>query len=283
MNDLFSTQTKNTMKVLILGGSSEYGKETARLLAHEDQITKIGLVSRRLAVAQRVVEEIGRKTEAVCADIKDVNQMASIAGNYNIIVNTAGPTSEVQVPAIQAAISAGVHYCDLGICGRSAEKALQLDMQARSRGVTAIIGTGWLAVTSLMAVHASHKLDKVEEVIVCLVFDISAGAYYSPEQSLTRARKLGHVEASWVDPIENACGPVLTYRAGHWIRVEPGENPVEVVHPSGHRITAYPVDSLDSVTLPPSLPGVQTVSSLFSLIPPQLNELYLRQGRRIAT
>jgi hypothetical protein len=28
---------------------------------------------------------------------------------------------------------------------------------------------------------------------------------------------------------------------------------------------------------------VKTVSSLFSFIPPQLNELYLRQGRRIAT
>jgi saccharopine dehydrogenase-like NADP-dependent oxidoreductase len=271
------------MKVLLLGGTGVFGKSAAALLAREEQITEIALASRHLEAAQRAALEIGDKARAVCVNIKDLARLSSIAGDYHIIVNAAGPTAAVQVPAIQAAIEAGVHYCDLGVGGRSAEKALQLDVQAQSRGVTAIIGTGWLAVTSLMAVHAAHQPDETEEVAVCLSFDISPGSYFSPEQSLARARELGHVEPSWEDPLENARGPVLTYCAGHWIRVEPDENPIEIVHPSGYRIIAYPVDSLDSVTLPPSLPGVKTVSSLFSFIPPQLNELYLRQGRRIAT
>lgn len=270
------------MKVLLLGGTGDYGKRTASLLAREERITAIALASRHLDAAQRAACEIGDKAQAICVDIHDLARLASIAGDYHIIVNAAGPTSAVQVPAIRAAIEAGVHYCDLGIVGRSAEKALQLDAQAQSRGVTAIIGTGWLAVTSLMAVHAARQLDEAEEVAVCLSFDISAGSYYSPEASLARARQLGHVEPSWEDPLENARGPALTFRAGHWLRVEPDENPIEIIHPSGYTITAYPIDSLDSVTLPPSLPGVKTVSSLFSFIPPQLNGPYLRQGRRIA-
>lgn len=270
------------MKVLLLGGTGVFGKSAAALLAREKQITEIALASRHLEAAQRAALEIGDKARAVCVDIKDLARLSSIAGDYNIIVNAAGPTSAVQVPAIQAAIEAGVHYCDLGIVGRTAEKALQQDAQARAKGVTAIIDTGWLAVTSLMAVHATHQLDETNELTVCLLFDISPGSYFSPEQSLARARELGHVEPSWEDPLENARGPVLTYRAGHWMRVEPSENPIEVVHPSGYRIIAYPVDSPELLTLPHSIPGVSNISTLFSLIPPQLNELYLRQGRRIA-
>jgi saccharopine dehydrogenase-like NADP-dependent oxidoreductase len=270
------------MKVLLLGGTGLFGRQAAALLARENLVAEIGIASRHLEVAQGVAEDLGNKACAVCVDIKDLIRLSSIAGGYHIIVNAAGPTSAVQVPAIQAAIEAGVHYCDLGMVGRTTEIALQLDVQARSRGVTAIIGTGWFAITSLMAVHAVNQLDETEEVNVCMSFDISAGSYYSPEQSLARARELGHVDPSWEDPLENARGPVLTFRAGYWIRVEPDENPIEIVHPSGYRIIAYPVDSTDSVTLPPSLPGVKTVSSLFSFIPPQLNELYLRQGRRIA-
>lgn len=270
------------MKVLLLGGTGVFGKSTARLLAREKQITEIALASRHLEAAQRAALEIGDKARAVCVDIKDLARLSSIAGDFNIIVNAAGPTSEVQIPALQAAIEAGVHYCDLGVIGHTAEKALQLDAQARAKGVTAIIGTGWCAITSLMAVHATHQLDETEELSVCYLFDISPGNYYSPEQSLARARELGHVETSWEDPLEGARGPVLTYRAGRWIRVEPSENPIEVVHPSGYRITAYPVDFPESVTLPHYLPGVNNISTLFSMSPPPLNELWLQQGRRIA-
>lgn len=271
------------MKVLLLGGTGLFGRETAALLARENLVTEIGIASRHFEAAQRVATAIGDKACAVCVDIKDVKRLSAIAEDYHIIINAAGPTSAVQVPAIRAAIEAGAHYCDLGIVGRSAEKALHLDAQAQSRGVTAIIGTGWLAITSMMAVHAKHQLGETFEVAVCLSFDVSSPeSYFSPEQSLARARATGHVDPSWEDPLEIARGPVLTFRAGHWMRVEPYENPIDIVHPSGDKIVAYPVDSLDSITLPPSLPGVKTVSSLFSFIPPQLNELYLRQGRRIA-
>jgi len=270
------------MKVLLLGGTGVFGKSTARLLAREKQITEIALASRHLEAAQRAALEIGDKAHAVCVNIKDLAHLSSIAGDFNIIVNAAGPTSEVQVPALQAAIDARVHYCDLGVVGRSTEKALQLDTQARARGVTAIIGTGWCAITSLMAVHATHQLDETEELSVCYLFDISPGNYYSPEQSLARARELGHVETSWEDPLECARGPVLTYRSGRWIRVEPSENPIDVVHPSGYRITAYPADLPETVTLPHYLPGVNNISILFSMSPPPLNELWLQQGRRIA-
>ncbi len=269
------------MKVLLLGATGVSGKGAAALLAHENLITEIGLASRHLESAQRMAAEIGAKAHAVCLDIKDLSRLTSIAADYDIIVNNAGPTSEVQVPGIQAAIGAGVHYCDLGVIGKTAQSALQLDSQAQAKGVTAIISSGWFTIMSLMATHAAHKLDETEQLSVCMLADYSPGGFYSPEQSLARARELGHIETNW-DFMEVAAGPVFTYREGQWGRVNPLENPIEVLHPSGHKITAYLTDTPIAFTLPHSLPGVQTVSSLFSITPPPLNKLFLQQSQRIS-
>jgi saccharopine dehydrogenase-like NADP-dependent oxidoreductase len=99
------------MKVLLLGGTGLFGKGAAALLARESEITEIGLASRHLESAQEVTAEIGAKARGVSGDIKDLSRLSSIAADYDIIINTAGPTSEVQIPALQAAIQAGVHYC----------------------------------------------------------------------------------------------------------------------------------------------------------------------------
>ncbi len=270
------------MKVLLFGSTGISGKSAAVLLSREKQVTEIALGSRTLVNAQRVASEIGEKAHAVCVDIKDLVRLSAIASDYDIIVNAAGPTSEIQIPAIQAAIDAGVHYCDLGVIGRTAEKALKLTEQAQARGVTAIIGTGWCAIRSLMAVHAARQLDEIDELSACFQFDYSPGGFFSPEKFLARVRKQGHMETSGVDMMECARSPVKTYRAGGWISIEPIEYPMEIVHPSGPIITAYPTDALEAITLPPYLPGVKNISILMSLVPPRLNELYLQHGQRMA-
>lgn len=270
------------MKVLLLGGTGLFGKRAAALLADQNPITAIGLASRNLETAQRVAIEVGEKAHAVCLDIQDLPRLSSIAAAYDIIVNTAGPTSEVQVPAVRGAIEAGVHYCDIGAIGTYAELALQLDAQAKASGVTAVIATGWIAMMNLMAVHASRQLDQTEQMSVCMLFDYSPGNFFSPEKSLTRAREMGRVETSW-DLIETAGGPVLTYRAGDWVRIDPLDNPVELLHPTGDKITAYPLDAPSVSTLPHYLPGVNSVSALLGMVPPQLMALFIQKGQRVAS
>ena len=72
----------------------------------------------------------------------------------------------MQLPAIQAAIDAGVDYCDLAAIGRYAEQALKLNPQAKYAGITAVIATGWVAINNLMAVHAYRQLDGTEQMYV---------------------------------------------------------------------------------------------------------------------
>jgi Saccharopine dehydrogenase NADP binding domain len=269
------------MKVLILGGTGVFGKSSAALLAKEKQIIDIGLASRHLDSAKQAASEIGEKTHAVCVDISDLSRLSSIAADYDLIINAAGPTSKVQIPALQAAVQAGVHYCDLGVIGETARQALLLDSQARASNITAVICSGWFAIMSMMAVHATHQFDETEELSICALFDFSADSYYSLEKSLARAHELGHVETSW-DFIETARTPVLTYRSGGWINLEPYENPIEVFHPSGRKILTYPSDFPVALAQPDLIPGVKTVANLFSVTPPPLNELLFQQGQRIA-
>lgn len=269
------------MKVLLLGGTGLFGKAAAVYLVGDNQITEVALASRHIETAQQAAIKLGEKARTVYVDIKDTARLSSIASDFDIIVNAAGPTSEVQVPAVQAAIEAGVHYCDLAAIGKYAESVLKFDSQARAKGVTAVIATGWVAINSLMAVHASRMLDDTAQVSANWLFDYTPGNYYSPVQSLARAHEQGSVETSW-DIIETAGEPLMTYREGSWMRLDPLKNPVEVIHPSGSKVTGYLTDSPSTFTLPYYLPGVKTVTCTLGMIPPHLMELFILKSQRIA-
>jgi hypothetical protein len=269
------------MRVLLLGSTGGFGNEAAAYLVGENLIAEVAVASRSFEAARQTAIKIGDKARAVCVDIRDAARLSSIASAFDIIVNTAGPTSEVQVPAVKAAIEAGVHYCDIAAIGKYANIALTLDTQARAKGVTAIIDTGWVAISSLMAVHASRMLDNTAQVSVCWLFEYTPGNYFSPVESLERARELGRVESSW-DLIETAGEPIATYRDGSWTRLDPLENPVQVIHPSGSEITGYLTDSPCTFTLPRYLPGVKTVTCLLGMVPPQLMALFIQKSQRIA-
>ena len=65
------------------------------------------------------------------------------------------------------------------------------------------------------------------------------------------------------------------------MRRDPLEHAFEVPHPSGKTITAYLTDSPSVLTLPGHMPGVQTVTCLLGMIPPQLMELFIQKGQRV--
>jgi hypothetical protein len=75
----------------------------------------------------------------------------------------------------------------------------------------------------------------------------------------------------------------MTYRRGKWMRLDPLENPINVIHPSGSMITGYLNDFPGGDTLSNYLPGVDTVNCLLGMNPPQLMELFIQKGQRVAT
>lgn len=264
------------MRVLVLGGTGRFGSFTARRLAASDLVSEVAIAGRDQDALTRSASEVGDKARAVQVDIHDERRLASVAADYDVVVNAAGPGYEVFLPGLRGAIAAGKHYCDLGDNGPTTEKQLELDSVAKDRDLVAVVGIGLdPGLMNLLAVHAGRKFDRVEEVHLC-------GFWHIQEWPLDELRRTGRVGALWQAALNLASGPIRIYSDSRLIATDPAENPIDVTLPVGGIVTAYPVSVPEPITLPRYLPGVRSVASVWSFFPPQVNDLYLHEGRRIS-
>lgn len=264
-------------KVLLLGGSGVFGSLTAHSLVTSDIVSGLGIAGRNQNEITRVASEVGDKAHAVQVDILDERHLVSVAADYDVVVNTAGPESEVLFPALHGAIAAGTHYCDIGADGRTVEKQLKLDAMAKERGIIAVVGIGLdPGYDNLLALHASRQFDNVEEVQPRFYVT----GYLS--KAVDALRMTGHVDTSFQQLVDGMSSLVRVYRDGRWIDIDPLENRVDIVLPEGGTVTAYPVGHSETITLPRHLPGVRNVSCVIAFSNPQLGELLVREARRMS-
>jgi hypothetical protein len=148
------------MRVLVVGGSGEFGVPTVRALAGLDEVDEVVIAARNLESAQAVARECGLKVDAVQVDATDVDALTSAMRGFDFVLNTS--SSDTAIPAVRAAIAAGVNYCDI-LSATTARD--QLDAAAREAGITAITGIGLGAgLLNMLYVHLGSKLDEVEEL-----------------------------------------------------------------------------------------------------------------------
>ncbi len=269
------------MEVLLLGGSGRFAEAAARCLAESDLVSGIGVAGRSEAALRRRAAEVGEKAHPVVVDILDEPRLAEMARSYDILVNAAGPEWEVLLPALRAAIRAGTHYCDLGADGRTAEKQLGLDLQAKDAGILAVVGIGFdPGIDNLLAVQACRQFDRVEAVTVCYHLAL-------PDDLLREAvdglRRSGRVDPSWQMLLGILAGPVPVFRAGAPVLVRPEDSRVETVSPAGHSATAYPVATPEQLTLPRYIPGVRDVTCVCGISPRELSDLVRQEASKIST
>jgi len=267
-------------RVLLLGGSGRFGEGTARCLTRSEVVSEIGLAGRNEDALRRRVSEVGDKAHPVLVDIRDERRLSSVAADYDIVVNAAGPEWEVLLPALRAAIDAGTHYCDLGADGRTAEKQLELDSLAKEHDVVAVIGMGIdPGIDNLLAMHASKQFDNIEDMTFCFQLAL-------PEELLREAvselGKSGRVDSSWQLVMSNIRGPVRVYRDESWVVVDPLDHGVEIRSPQGVTVTAYPCANPEQITLPRYLPRVRNMSCVCGISPEEISQLMHREAQRIS-
>jgi len=269
------------MRVLALGGAGGVGQNTVPKLAASDLVSEIVIAGRNLEAARRIAAGLGGKGTAIQVDILNETALALLAADSDIIVNTAGPEHKVVLPALRAAIKAGVNYCDICCQGRTTEEALDLDAAAKAADVTALMGIGIDGLSNLMLLHATRQLDKAEDLRFCIV-NIIAVVGGDPQTVLEQYRKSNRIDASMEWVMKSVTGKVRTYRDGRWLDIDPIEEAVRITSPHGSGFTAHPIDISDPITLPRTLLDIRSVSVVMSMFPPQLNELWCDLGRRIA-
>ncbi len=260
------------MKVFVLGGTGQFGREVARKLTAYEIVSEVVIAGRSIEAAKDIARQLGAKATAVQADILDEKKLGSLIRGHDLVVNIAGPERKVVLPAIRAAIEARVNYCDICGNGRVAEKALSLDAVAKKAEMTALVGIGEdPGLSNLMMMHAAQQLDVVDDLRFCILFVV--GLYGGgPEPLLAKTRKAGHSDANWQNIMGLAGPQVRLYRHGNWLEVNPIKYRVSVDLPNGGSVTAHPIGVSEPITLPRYLRNIKSVSVLASLHPPELNE-----------
>jgi hypothetical protein len=268
------------MRVLALGGAGKYGRRAVGIIASSTLVSEILIAGRNIEAAQSCAKDTGEKARAVSVDISNKDRLVTLARDCDIIVNTAGPEFDVALKALEAAIMAGTNYCDISADGPTMEKALELDVAAKAKGITALMGIGlWPGLTNLMMIHAARQLDSAEEVRTCLF--VAASALVSTKDELRSYRESAHVGAAWQMIIKWASPPFHAYRRGALVTIERKAEEAKIAIPWNGEIPAVLVGSTEPITMPHAIPDVQDVSALFSWFPFQLNELYRDLGGRI--
>jgi lysine 6-dehydrogenase len=269
------------LRVLALGGAGEYGRHAVRILASSSLVSEIIIAGRNLEAAQSCAKDMGEKARGVSVEVSDRDKLIALARDCDIVVNTAGPEYETVLKVLEAAITAGANYCDIGGDGPTTEAALKLDSAAKGRGVTALLGIGACpGVATLMMVHAARQLDRVEGVRSCGFFP--AAAFGITRDAVRSYRETRHLSAGWQMFVKWATPPFHAYRAGALASIKNKTEEMKTTMPGNGKIPAVLVGGPEVVTIPRSIPEVQDVYTLVSWFPFQLNGIYGELGGRVA-
>lgn len=273
------------MRIFVLGGAGRHGRRAAYLLSCSPEVSEVTIGARDLASARAIADRLGPKVSLARVDALDENAIAAAARGSRLLVNASGPYFETLLPALRAAIRAGIHYCDFSEDGRTVEQAFELDGPAREAGIAAILGIGDApGITNLMALHAARQLDHAEEIAVGWTDDFEV-VYRSVQENLQSIRTSGHVDASLQATLNASTGRIRTFVGGRWMDEEALGRAVSVMLPTGQHFRAFPLGWAEPVMLPRSIPQLKNVISLVNLLPPQINELiraeasFIAQGR----
>src|SRR6266566_4358631 len=101
--------------------------------------------------------------ERVAIDARDSAALAQELRKWDCVINSSW--YDLNVPITEAAIRAGIHYCDLGGLYHQTLRQLKLDKQAKDAGVTCVLGIGSTPGTmNVLGMYGASKLDRVHKI-----------------------------------------------------------------------------------------------------------------------
>src|SRR5439155_972073 len=129
-------------------------------------VERIGIAGRSAAKAKSfAAAQRDDRATAVPVDARDSAALMLELKRWDCVINSSW--YDLNVPIMEAAIGAGIHYCDLGGLYHQTLRQLKLDARAKDAGVTCVLGIGSTPGTmNVMGMHGASKLDKVDKVLL---------------------------------------------------------------------------------------------------------------------
>ena len=150
------------MKILVLGGAGAMAQVTIRDLLENKTVERVGVADLHLERAEAASRSLrDERTVALAADARDTAQLAKIMREWDVVINSTW--YELNLHVMQAAISAGIHYLDLGGLYHMTKRQLELDGAAKDSDVTCVLGMGSTPGTmNVMGAYVAGKMDSID-------------------------------------------------------------------------------------------------------------------------
>jgi hypothetical protein len=217
----------------VVVGAGAVGGRASRQLLSTGPLDDLAIVEPNGMRASDVVGALGDPARAVPA-------LADVLPDADVVVLTAPVRHR---PLAEIALEAGVHVVSVADGLDDVRSLLQLDTEARERGLQVVVGAGFSpGLSCVLAVHAAAAFDAVEEVHVA---KLGTGG---PACAREHHRALGDAAFDWRD--------------GVWVR-RPGGSGRELCwfpDPVGG-VDCYRAALAEPLLLTPIFPGVERVTA----------------------
>src|SRR4051812_30220150 len=148
------------VRIVVLGGAGAMGRITVRdLVETAPENVEIVVADSNEAAAKDLAKRVHRRgVESVVANASDVRGTAKMLGGAFAVINCT--QYEWNVKVMQAALSAGAHYVDLGGLFHKTNEQLELHEAFQKAELTAILGMGAApGITNVLARSAADTMD----------------------------------------------------------------------------------------------------------------------------
>ncbi len=251
-------------KVTVLGGSGSVGSTAVRTLASTDIFSEIEIGDLNVEKAKQVAEETDpEKVSTVKVDATDKESIKNAIEGSDVVLNCIGPFYKFGVPILKAVMETGIDYVDVCDDMDATEDLLELDDEAKDAGISALVGMGTSPglANLLIKFCADSLLDDVQSIDIYH----SHGGEEEEGPAVVKHR------------IHSMEMPIPVFDEGEYKRLdlfsEEGkkyEETVEFKNVGTYDVYLYPHP--ETITLPEYIEGVERVTNLGLVLPPQYAE-----------
>ncbi len=151
------------MNFLVLG-SGMMGSAIAYDFAHSADVESVQLADAEFVRAKDASSRIGStKVHPLQLDVNDRESVLRAMKGFSVAIGAVSYRYNVRLT--EAAIDAGVHFCDLGGNDRVVEEQLGLSARAKERGVTIVPNCGLApGLANILAARGAELFDSVESI-----------------------------------------------------------------------------------------------------------------------
>lgn len=246
-------------RISVLGGCGAIGSMAVRTLASGDCFQEIVIADKEIDAARRLAREWGpERVSAVRVDAEEPGSIRAVIEGSSVVLNCIGPYYKFGPPILRAVIESGIDYVDVCDDLDATEKMLAMDEEAKSRGLSALIGMGSSPGMANVFVRlcAEEMLSEVEAVNI---YHAHGG---EPVEGAAVVKHRMHAMESEIPVFMN--GEFTTVR----MLEESGKALVEETEFKDlGTYPVYPYPHPETITLPKHITGVKQVTNLGVVLP----------------